>query len=162
MSAVDPAADPVGGPANPARLVAFGFGCGFLAVLIFHQGMLALLHAQGITPRAAWAMDATKPLGVPALLSSAFWGGLWGIVFALVVPRIAASGFGYWLAGLLFGAIGPTLVAWFVVAPLKGMAAAGGWTSAGIATGLLVNGAWGIGTAFFLWLFALRSRPAAA
>jgi hypothetical protein len=161
MSNSAPAAETAHAPASAARLAGFGFASGFLAVLVFHQGMLALLHAQGVTPRGAWAMDPTKPFGVPLVMSAAFWGGLWGIVFALVVPRMAAGGVGYWLAGLLFGVIGPTLVAWFVVSPLKGMPAAGGWKPAGIATGLLVNGAWGIGTALFLWIFALRERTVA-
>jgi hypothetical protein len=36
--------------------------------------------------------------------------------------------------------------------PLKGMPMGGGWHAAGIATALLVNGAWGLGTGHFLRL----------
>ena len=43
------------------------------------------------------------------MLSAAFWGGLWGIVFALLRPQFGAGG-RYWIAALLFGAIAPTLV----------------------------------------------------
>ncbi|MNC88277.1 hypothetical protein D3C83_40770 [compost metagenome] len=52
----------------------------------------------------------------------------------------------------MFGAIFPTLVAWFVVAPLKGQPVAAGGAIPGMLTGLIINGAWGIGTALFLVL----------
>jgi len=68
-------------------------------------------------------------------------------------------GSAYWVAAFLFGAIFPTLVAWFIVLPLKGMPVGNGWQPAGMATGFLVNGAWGLGTAFILRHFpgALRN-----
>ena len=50
----------------------------------------------------------------------------------------------------MFGAVALSLVAWFVVAPLKGLPLAGGGRPAAIATALLVNGAWGLGTALLL------------
>jgi hypothetical protein len=133
------------------RLV-FGFAAGFVSVLIFHQLMLGLLHLLGVTPAVPYRFAPVPPFGVPAVISSAFWGGLWGILFALVEPSFPRSSGGYWLAALLFGAIPLVLVAWFIAAPLKGLPAAGGWRPAGIATGLLVNGAWGVGTAVFLRL----------
>jgi hypothetical protein len=68
------------------------------------------------------------------------------MIFAAVEHRFP-KGIRYWVAALLFGALGPTLVSWFVVMPLKGQAVAGGWQPAGMVTGLLVNGAWGLGTA---------------
>lgn len=55
---------------------------------------------------------------------------------------------------MLFGAFALSLVAWFVVAPLKGLAVAGGSRPAAIATGLLVNRAWGFGTALLLLIFS--------
>ena len=126
-----------------------GFVAGFLAVLIFHQLMLGLLHLIGLTAGQPYAMRAVPPLGLPAFLSAAFWGGVWGIVFALVHHRFP-RGAAYWVTAFLFGAVLPTLVAWFIVFPLKGMPAGNGWQPAGMLTGILVNGAWGIGTAFFL------------
>jgi hypothetical protein len=48
------------------------------------------------------------------------------------------------------GAIGPTLVAWFIVAPLKGQPAAAGWELPRMITGLIINGAWGLGTALLI------------
>jgi hypothetical protein len=80
------------------RRILLGFAAGRLAVPVFHQAALALLHATGIGP-AAWNMVPVPPFGVPALLSAAFWGGLWGIVLALVEPRFprgAPTGWRHW------------------------------------------------------------------
>ena len=146
---------------SPTRLL-IAFVAGFLAVLLFHQSMLALLHAVSFTPRSPYPTMPTQPFGVPQIWSLAFWGGVWGIVFALLAPYFG-QGVRYWIAVLLFGALGPTLVSWFVVLPLKGQPLAGGWQPTAMVTGLLVNAAWGLGTALLLQtllgrLIANRSR----
>ena len=41
-----------------------------------------------------------------------FWGGLWGVVFALIADQV--PGRAIWLKGLIFGLLGPLLVNWFV------------------------------------------------
>jgi hypothetical protein len=135
--------------AASVRAVVIGFIAGFAAVLVFHQPVLGLLNASGFVQAATYSMNATKPFGVPQVLSLAFWGGVWGILFALAQTRFP-RGIGYWIASLVFGAVLPTLVAWFIVAALKGQPLAGGWDSHKMITGLLINGAWGIGTAIFL------------
>lgn len=140
---------------RPGSLVA-GFVAGFLSVLVFHQAMLGLLHLAGMTSGTPWSFMSTAPFGVPAVLSAAFWGGLWGCVFVLVRP-LFPRGPAYWFTAFVFGALALTLVAWFVVLPLKGMPVGGGWRPAGIATGLLVNGAWGIGTALILAAMGRRA-----
>ncbi len=127
----------------------FAFVAGFVAVLIFHQGMLSILYAYGITPRPPFPMQATSPWGVPQVWSLAFWGGIWGIIFAAFF-RPPSKGARYWLGAILFGAAGPTLVFWFLVSPLKGLPLAAGWKFVPMAVGLAVNGAWGLGTALFL------------
>jgi hypothetical protein len=125
------------------------FIAGFLATLIFHQGLLALLHAAGPAP-APFNMTPTGPLGVPSVLSLAFFGGLWGIVLWLVIR--GAAGARYWLLAVVVGALGPSIVAWFVVMPLKGMGPAGGFDPKIIVGALLVNAAWGFGTGLLLRL----------
>ncbi|MBD2564078.1 MULTISPECIES: hypothetical protein [Nostoc] len=134
---------------------ALAFIAGFISVLLFHQGMLALLHAVNFTPRAPYPTAPTPPFGIPQIWSSAFWGGVWGLIWVAFAPRFRHDK-SYWLAALVFGAIFPTVVAWFIVAPLKGQPIAGGWKIVGIVTGLLVNGAWGVGTAGLLRLFSRR------
>jgi hypothetical protein len=127
----------------------FSFTAGFLATLIFHQLALALLWWAGVAPFAPFSTAATQPFGVPAVLSLAFWGGVWGIVFGLVDNRFPSGG-GYWVTAFLFGAVFPTLVALFVVLPLKGGPIGGGWHPPLLLTAFLINGAWGIGTGLIL------------
>ncbi len=75
-------------------------------------------------------------------------GGLWGIVLWALIG--ASGGNAYWIKALVIGALGPSLVAWFVVMPIKGLGAAGGWDPKVIVGALLLNGAWGIGTALLI------------
>ena len=131
------------------------FLAGFFSTLIFHQGLLAILHAAGASPRAAYALDPVPPLNVPAVLSLAFWGGVWGILLWLVIAR--AEGPRYWLLALLLGAIAPSAVALLVVLPLKGQPFGRGWNSSVIVGALLLNGAWGLGVAAFMRLFQRSS-----
>jgi len=127
----------------------FGFIAGFTSTLIFHQLTLGFLWDAGLAPSAPFSMAATHPFGVPAVLSLAFWGGVWGILFALIEGNFARRG-GYWVTAFLFGAVLPSLVALLVVLPLKGRPVGGGWQPHIWFTALLVNGAWGIGTGIIL------------
>lgn len=119
------------------------FVAGFVSTLAFHQGMLGLFYVLGVFPRAPFSMAATAPLGVPAVISLAFWGGVWGVVIWPMIRK--ATGAAYWLRALVIGAIGPSAVALFIVFPLKGMAFAAGWDPKIIVGALILNGAWGLG-----------------
>ena len=134
------------------------FVAGFLAVLVFHQGALTVLYALGVTQRSPFVLTPTAPLGVPQVLSLAFWGGVWALILWPLVAHLEAR-VGYWVAAIALGAIAPSLVAWFVVAPLKGQPMANGWQAPAIATSLLVNGAWGFGLALMMRPGG-RARPA--
>jgi hypothetical protein len=138
------------------------FLAGFLSTLVFHQGLLALLHASGATDRKAFTMAPTPPLGVPAVISLAFWGGIWGILLWLAIR--SSAGAAYWLLAIVLGALAPSIIAFFVVFPLKGQPVAGGWQPAILVGALLLNGAWGFGVALFQRLFgsgaAVAPRPA--
>ncbi|SFU11468.1 hypothetical protein [Pseudomonas marincola] len=129
------------------RLCLF-FVAGFLAVIFFHQPILGLLHGAGIVPVAPFNMAQTAPLGVPSILSAAFWGGVWGIVM-LSVFCWQADQPQPWLKGLFFGGIALTLVALIVVFPLKGMGFNLSQLPGRFFIGFLVNSAWGVGTLIF-------------
>jgi len=133
------------------------FIAGFISTLVFHQGMLWLLYAGGFSPRPPWDMTPVPPLNVPAVISLAFWGGVWGIVLWALIG--AAGGGAYWIMALVIGALGPSLVFWFVVMPMKGMGLAGGWDPKIIVSGLLLNGAWGLGAALLIRLLNRVSLP---
>ncbi|HXS52117.1 MAG TPA: hypothetical protein VN782_06260 [Usitatibacter sp.] len=133
------------------RWLITGFICGGLSVLIFHQGAFALLNLAHFTHHPLYSATATHPFGVPTIWSQVFWGAVWGLIFA-------AFFMGLWggallVAGSLFGAFALSVVAWFVVAPIKGQAIAGGAVPMAMAAAFLANGAWGFGTALGLVLF---------
>lgn len=129
--------------------LALGFAAGFLAVLLFHQPTGGTLRALGLSSTAPYQMQPVKPFGVPRVLSLAFWGGVWGIVFAILRPYLPGRPAAFLIAGALFGALVPTAFSWFFL---------GGWPPSSYWRGLLVNGAWGLGTAFFLLAFDRLSR----
>ncbi|MGO9376890.1 MAG: hypothetical protein ACLQBD_32980 [Syntrophobacteraceae bacterium] len=132
----------------PARLL-FGFIAGFAATLIFHQLTWWVLWGAGLAPSGPFSMEITKPFGVPAVFSHAFWGGIWGIAFSMADRRFPASS-GYWVTAFLFGAVLPTMAGRLVAAPLKGVPMGSSWHLPLLLTAVLANGAWGIGTGLIL------------
>ena len=129
-----------------------GFVAGFVSTLTFHQLTLWVLHSAAIAPRGPYAMNPVPPFGVPSAISLAFWGGIWG---AILIPAIDHQrGAAFWIWAIVIGAIAPTLVAWFIVAPLKHQPLAGGFKPKAMAIGPIVNGMWGLGTAVIYRLLA--------
>ncbi|HEY7382756.1 MAG TPA: hypothetical protein VH835_01625 [Dongiaceae bacterium] len=147
------------GRRSPVALLVIGFVAGALAVFIFHQLTILLLSLGAATPGNVYSMRPIPPFGVPAVFNQAFWGGLWGCVFALVADRFPRS-WPLWLAGLVFGAVGPTLVGWFVVAPLKGNPVAQGFDAARMWRGPVINGMFGLGLGIFFDLLRRLSARA--
>ena len=138
-----------------------GFVAAFFAVLIFHQIGVELCHLIGLTANTPYNLSPVPPFGVPAVISLAFWGGVWGIVFVRVEPWLARGPGGYWIGAIIFGAIVPTVVSWLVVAPLKGLPLGYGFHFPGLLVGPIVNGLWGLGTGVFLHLLmSWRGQPA--
>ena len=135
------------------RSVVIGFIAGALGVLLFHQIVVLIFFELGLIPFAPYSLAPTAPLGVPEFLSATFWGGVWGIVLVLIM-RWFKSADRLWVA-VLFGAVLLPLVYVLVVLPLKGAGADGLTSPVGIAFGLIVNGAWGVGT-FLFYRLALR------
>jgi hypothetical protein len=139
------------------RLLA-AFVAGYLATLIFHQGTIGLLHGLGVIPIAPYPLQPTWPLGLPQVISLAFWGGVWGLVLWAIIRN--ARGLKYWGLCLAAGALGPTSVALAVVFPLKGMPV----DATTAVAGLILNGIWGLGTgvlilAYFLLMGWLGRQP---
>ncbi|MCK5859941.1 MAG: hypothetical protein KAG72_11395 [Abyssibacter sp.] len=131
---------------------------GFVATLVCHQGVYTLFYMAGAAlPAPPFNMAATAPLGIPAVISLAFWGGIWGLPIWWMLRN--AHGAGYWLRALILGAVLPSAVALFIVFPIKGMAFAAGWNPQVIIGALILNGAWGLGVALFM---CLANRPAGA
>lgn len=130
------------------RVIPVGFVVGVLAVLVFHQGMVGLLHALGALPNPPFQLRPLPPFGAPALVSACFWGGLWGIVTAAIVA--ARPGWSPILVGLLIGAVACVLVGFIVVAGIKGQPMLGGMDPNRWWRSVVINGAFGLGVGVFL------------
>ena len=134
------------------RLIAIGFIAGAVSILIFHQGGFALLALIEGRPVNIWSTRPIPPFGVPAILNAMFWGGLWGIVMVWAMQRWRGKLPG-WLIAALVAAIASTLVAWFVVAPIKGLPMAAGFNPANMWRAPLVYFVWGAGAGLIAeWL----------
>jgi hypothetical protein len=126
------------------------FLAGFISTLTFHQGTLFVLHKAGLWPKPPYPMTPTPPFKIPAVISLALWGGLWGVMTWLLIRNQAGTN--YWIYATAFGAIAPSIVALFIVFPAKGMPMAGGGNPKVIIPVLILNGMWGLGVAVLMRL----------
>src|SRR5258708_1013832 len=101
------------------------FVAGALSVLLFQMGALAILNAIGQTQGLPFPYTPTKPLGIPQIWSFCFWGGVWALVFGCV-EKYFPRGPLYYVCAFLFGIVGPVMVLWFIVFPLRGQPVAAG------------------------------------
>ena len=66
---------------------ALGFIAAAISVVVVHQTIVYVLGTYGMTRSVPWDL---RPLGhgvvpnIPILANSIFWGGMWGVVFALI------------------------------------------------------------------------------
>ena len=137
------------------RTAIIGFVAGFVAILVFHQLGFHVANELGLTRAGIYNMKPVPPFGVPTILSSAFWGGLWGIAAAFVVPRLPSPLNGA-LGWILFAGIIVTLANWFIVLPIKGIPVGGGFRMPGVIAAPVVYAFWGFG----MWLIATGLRRA--
>jgi hypothetical protein len=124
------------------------FIAGFLSTLVFHQGLFALFYALGKAPAAPFNLNPVPPFGIPSVLSLAFFGGLWGILIWKMLNRNETT-YKFWMKSFIYGGIGPTAVALFIVFPLKNIPV----LPVMYIFGFLLNGFWGIGNSVFAKIF---------
>ena len=146
---------------SPLARAGLGFVVAAISVLTVHQGMILLLHFTPIPgiQIAGWpySMNPVPPFAVPAILNQCFWGGLFGLVFGLVYPRLRPP---MWLNGLVLG-LCAVLVGYFVVPLFKGTPFAGGWVWTNWVRSILINGFFGVGIGLMYPVFAARAfKPA--
>jgi hypothetical protein len=140
---------------NALRTVVVGFLAGALSVLVFHQLGFWLSSKILHTGFTLYNMSPVPRWGVPTIVSLTFWGGMWGIAAAFLVPRMPGA-LGGVLGWILFAVIIVTLVNWFVVLPIKGQPMGGGFRLPNVVVAPIVYGLWGFG----MWLFARLLRTA--
>ena len=141
-------------PAPPMRAL-LGFVAAVISVLIFHQAMWAALHSlalPGLTMPAPYPTDPIPPLGIPRIVNLCFWGGLYGLVYGLLLPKLTMPP---WLSGLVLGVVA-ALVLWFIVAPIKGRPLASGWVPRTMVVVLTIHAVWGIGVGLIMQMATAR------
>jgi len=119
------------------------FSAGFLSTFIFHQGLFGLYYQLGLKTSPPYNMSPNT-VGVPSVVSLAFFAGLWAVLIWQLVR--SDTSFNHWIKAFVYGAIGPTALAFLVVFPLKGI-------SIGLSMlplSLLLNGVWSLGTSFIM------------
>lgn len=136
---------------EPPMRAVLGFVAGAISVLVFHQGAWALFHLAGLMP-PPYPMTPVPPWSVPLTIDFCFWGGVYGLVYGLLLPKLTMPP---WLSGLILGVIA-TLVLWFIVAPIKGRPIANGWVPRTMLVVLVIHSVWGIGVGLILPLLTSR------
>ncbi len=134
-----------------------GFFAGFIAVLVFQQPVLALLHGLHITPQAPYSTEMTLPLGVPYLWARAFWGGVFCVILGGIDYRFPV-GLGRFEAAAVYGAVAPTVFEWILTLVLRHQPLGGVWTVGTIISPFIINAVWGVGAEAMLMAMSLLWR----
>jgi len=129
------------------RTAMLGFVAAVLSVLVFHQGLVWLLHQGGLTPNTPWSLRPVGPWGVPQIVSLCFWGGLWGILIAFILRGVRGAAL---LTGFLVGVLGAAMLGWTLIPALKAQPLFAGGNAAALLRSGLINGTFGWGTALIL------------
>ncbi|MBX9589577.1 MAG: hypothetical protein K2X43_09745 [Hyphomonadaceae bacterium] len=95
-----------------------GFMAAAIAVAAVHEGIIYGLTRAGWFQGAAWSLQPIPPWGVPRLINNIFWGGLWGVLFALIYDWL--PGGTAWLKGLIYGLLIVVVSNWILLPLVKG------------------------------------------
>ncbi len=142
-----------------SKRLLIGFGAGALSHVIFQGALGTILYVADLQPELVWSLKPVPPFAVPTTVNNMFWDGLWGLLSALLEPRLTprlrrVGG------GLVLG-LASLLIFWFVVLPLKGSGLAG-VEGAEVAIDVAFDLVFGLGTALLFWAgISLTRRPLA-
>lgn len=133
-----------------------------IAVVTVHEGIIYGLTQSGLIRGTAWGMQPIPPWGVPRLLNSIFWGGLWGALFAAVYDRL--PGHAPWVKGLVYGLLIVVFSNWLLLPLIKGQVLGqpnqvlfAGWHPGRMAAVVMIVGGFGVALGVIYGLLRLRS-----
>ena len=142
-----------------SKRLLIGFAAGALSHVIFQGALGTVLYAADLQPALVWSLKPVPPLGVPTTVNNMFWDGLWGVLYAVIEPRLTPR-IGRLGGGLALG-LASLLIFWFIVLPLKG-SGLGDIEGIKIASHVAYDLVFGIGTALLFWAgTGLTRRPVA-
>ena len=142
-----------------SKRLMIGFGAGALSHVIFQGALGTILYAVGLQPELVWSLKPMPPLAVPTTVNNMFWDGLWGLLYALLEPRLTRS-LGRMDGGLVLG-LASLWIFWFLVLPLKG-SGLGGLDGAEIAIDVAFDLVFGLGIALLFWAGMILTRQPGA
>ena len=144
--------------------IVLGFVAAAISVLVVHEAIIYGLTQYGLIRGTPWGLQPIPPYGVPRLANNVFWGGLWGVLFALVYNWL--PGGMAWLKGLIFGLFIVVVSNWILLPLIKGQVFGqanqvlfSGWNPERMLAVALIVGGFGLGLGIIYGLIA-RDRTA--
>jgi hypothetical protein len=142
--------------------IVLGFVAAAITVVVVHESIIYALATAGFMPNRAWSMTpAIPPWGVPRLINNIFWGGLWGVLFALAYDKI--PGGASWLKGLIYGLFIVVVSNWTLLPLIKGRVFGqanqvlfSGWDPQRMLVVVCIIGGFGIGLGIIYGLIARK------
>jgi hypothetical protein len=142
-----------------SKRLLIGFGAGALSHLVFQGALGTMLYTADLQPHLVWSLKPVPPFAVPTTINNMFWDGLWGLLYALIEPRLTPR-LGRVGSGLALG-LASLLIFWFIVLPLKS-SGLGDVEGIKIASHVAYDLVFGIGTALLFWAgISFTRRPSA-
>jgi hypothetical protein len=138
--------------AHSSTRIFLGCIAGAISVLVFHQTTLQLFFWLGLAPQAAFRVAVVPPFYAPMVVSSTFWGAVYGGMFGLLAPYLPRP---ILVRGATAG-LCAMLISWFVVRPLAGHPVAYGWQIQPMLRSCAACWMWGIGVTLILPLLQPR------
>jgi hypothetical protein len=135
--------------ATPPTEILLGFFVGMIATLCVQLPLVWFLHLWHLTARTGFSTTPVPPMGVEAMWSRVFWGGVFGLA-------LAAWGVFYplglrWFVSSIGVMVPARLVVDWIIAPIwtQGRFWAG-WGSDAFLMPIVVNLVWALATALLL------------
>ena len=105
------------------KSLVLGFIAGALAAVTVHELInLALLKGGIEFSRQPWSMElvpirfGASAVEVPRIVTDALWGGLWGVIFSVILGSVPKGSMT--LKGILLGVLVPGLIGAFFLIPI--------------------------------------------
>lgn len=122
-----------------------GFAAAAIAVVSVHQALVFIFNRAGWISTKPWSIEPFGPFNAPTIVNSIFWGGLWGVAYAVIEQRL--PGGAAWTKGWIFG-LGVALLSNFTLLPLiKGQPVFMGFDGRKILSVLVILSGFGVATA---------------
>ncbi|MGQ0674395.1 MAG: hypothetical protein ACT4N2_16170 [Hyphomicrobium sp.] len=144
------------------KSIILGFIAGVIATLTVHELIKMFFYDANIIPFKPWDMAPVDngPLAgvMPRVANAAFWGGLWGSLFAVMLDNPPQGSMT--LRGAVLGILGPAIAGVFLIVPLlKGNPPFLGGDVGGIIAVLSILAGYGAVTAWLYGLFSYGRLP---